>query len=214
MAIDWGFNFRANKSYVTDGANEVTIGSTDGDATDFGHSDPAIYPSGYFPGTSSASAIVGWSAGPTTRDRDSGLDRRLAGLQRVTNANDYFQIDLPSTGSYDIWLACGDGSFQVGTAFDLMDGATVFQSISNSSDGAAHFRDATDTDYSAASWPGSNTKITRTFGSTTFKINARNVTFDGTACLAHVRIATAAGGGGFIASPFPIISAAFARGGF
>ncbi len=181
MSIDVGYNFRSSVGFVTDGANQYFV-------------DNISYP------TTLGGLSVGWSVGVSLRDRNSGIDVRLAGIHFVTGSSDNFRIDLPSTGDYDIWLAAGDASSQIGTGWDLLDNTTVFQSISNSNNASGDFRDATDTNYSTANWPGSNTKITRTFGSTIFKLKVRDLTFNGLAAIAHIRVATAASAGATMAA--------------
>ncbi len=173
-----GFNFRGSLGYATDGAQETIAG---GDA----------YPHTYTIGGDSP--VGGWQTGGGgiggTRDRDNSLDRRLAGIAFDNTVGHYFQIDLPSTGSYDIHLAMGDGTSGNDAYWDLLDNATVFASFTQSP-ASAHFVDAAGTDYAAASWPGGETKITRTFTSTTFKLQVKT---GGTtnSVIAHIRIVTA-----------------------
>jgi len=177
-ALDVGINFRATSGYVTDGAGETYCLAAD------------TYP------TTRSGVTFGWSTAAAAIDRNAGVDRRFAGIGYLSASADYFQVDLPATGDYDIYFAAGDYSSSNAAKWSLRDNATSFASTTGFTSAADRFKDATDTEYSSAAWPGSNTKATRTFASTTFKAvttsNDANV-------LAHLRIvqlaAPATGGG-------------------
>jgi hypothetical protein len=93
---------------------------------------------------------------------------------------------LPNTGTYDIYLAAGDYSGSNIVTWSLRDDSTEFASTTASTSAADRFKDALNTEHTAAAWPGSNTKATRAFGSTTFKlVNAHVGGFD--CVVAHIR---------------------------
>jgi hypothetical protein len=169
-AWDKGFNFRATSGFVTDSANQtyVLCGET-------------------FP-TNRNSADFGWDdiSGCDSRDRDSGIDVRLAGIHFYTVSRD-FKVTLPSAGVYDIYLALGDASGTFGgfATETIYDNTTLLATITAVPVSSGDFIDATGTNYSTANWPGSNTKITKTFATTNFILRLDN---SGNARVAHLRI--------------------------
>jgi hypothetical protein len=179
---DAGFNFRETAGYVTDGSNETYV---TGDA----------YP------TTRGGVTFGWtsSLSDPLRNRDSGVDRRLAGVHRIANGSPKeFRVDLSSTGSYTICLAVGDALFSSSLSYvEVFDDTTSKFSI-NDTNGVTggNFDDATGTQYSSANWSASNTCVTHTFTSTTFylQVGANSVGSGGDTYIAHLRIY--AGGGG------------------
>ena len=160
MAYPQGINFRDTLGFVTDGANEdaqVRLG--DGLSS--------------YPWTTAQGNNVGWEqslniGSDHARDRNSGNDRRLAGIQYNGNTNQCdFRFDLPSTGDYKIGLSAGDASYSTTVSIELLDTTTSLGTLASGSTGAANsFKDATDTIYTAAAWPGSNTLVTKTFATT------------------------------------------------
>lgn len=94
-----GINFRATSTFVTDGTDETYCLDTDS------------YP------TTRGGFTFGWESAPDgSANRDSGVDRRLAGINFWNNSNTStinFRLDLPNTGEWEIGAACGDsGTFQ------------------------------------------------------------------------------------------------------
>ena len=170
MAVwDKGFNFRATSGFVTDGTDETyVIGET-------------------YPITRNG-VTFGWETGPTgvaTRDRNSGNDRRLAGINfnDAVTTNEDFRVDLPATGDFLIRLAMGDAANPQNPKIVLKDDTTVLDTLQTSV-GANEFYDATGVLRTQANWPGQNVAITRTFGSTIL----RGVIGDGVnfATIAHL----------------------------
>lgn len=149
-----GLNFRSTSGFVIDGVNETYVLASDS------------YP------TTRGGVTFGWSAGILTgaADRDSGADRRIAGINYKGNsgAQVTFRLDLPASGTHRIRLALGDTGSQAYQYAQLKDGATVITAIDDLSGTAAgHYDDANGSDWSAAAWPASNTVLTYAFSSTT-----------------------------------------------
>lgn len=179
MPIDWGFNFRASSGYVTDGTGESPVLSE-------------AYTHTYGNG-----AVAGWTVGGSGNvDRNSGLDRRLAGINYGNGAtHSVFRVDLPSAGSYTIHLAIGDPGGTTGTMTCLIvDNATPVISLTSVALAANVSIDATGTSYSYANWPASETGVTVSFASTILLLDLHE---DSNAfhVLQHLRIVTAGGGG-------------------
>lgn len=183
MPGPWGFNFRATLLAATDGPTESAVL---GD----------LYPTAFSNGLTG-----GWIDEPEERDRNSGYDRRLVGVNQRTNdgVQKVFQVDLPSPGDYAITLALGDAdNLQVYQYAQLLDGVTPVLTIADA-DGttAGFFDDATGVDYDNATWPGSNTPVTITMaGSTLFVVIGSPDVQLGSTTLAHLSIAAVGGGGG------------------
>lgn len=175
MAYPQGINFRSTLGYVTDGANE-----------NFEAAGGVTYPR-----TTAQGNTVGWeqSVG-NTRDRNSALDRRLAGVHFFNTQTD-FRFDLPSAGSYSVRLAAGDASNGNDTVWSLLDTTTVLQSLATGTSTAGNFKDATDTLLSAAAWPGSNTAVTKTFSTTICRF--RGATVGVANQIAHAYVESAGG---------------------
>lgn len=156
MAFDEGFNFRASLSYVTDPADTQFVDDVAGS-----------YP------TTANGATFGWVSGFISgkgRDRNSGVDPRLAGIQFEPNAagqGAIFRVDLPNSGDYEIRLALGDaGAGQTGQFIEVFDDATSKFSLGTLTTASGEFADATGTLYTTAAWPGSNSAVTHSFAST------------------------------------------------
>ncbi len=167
MALPQGINFRETQAFVTDISPATYEGGNNGT--------PA---SGAYPSTSPQGNSIGFetntSAGYQTRNRNAGNDARLAGTAftdgAIGGAHTY-RIDLPSAGVYNIGCACGEANYATTTAIVIKDGASTLAAIAGTATtGANLFRDATDTEYSAANWPSSQTLVPRTFSSTIFRV--------------------------------------------
>jgi hypothetical protein len=183
-----GINFRASPSATTDGANE-----------DYEVYDPNASGTPQYPRTTPQNNTVGYTTGSwgsNARDRNPANDRRLVGAHAVASGDaprDY-RIDLPTAGTYNIRLAAGDGAYVINTKVELFDNSSSLGVLCSGSTGAGNaFKDATDTIYTAANWPGSNTAVSKTFTSTIclFRIG------DGvnTCGYAHFYVESAGGGG-------------------
>lgn len=177
-----GFNFRASTGYVTDGTDEtyVLAANTGGG----GGSDD--YPK------TRLGATFGWqnlSAFCVPVDRDSALDRRLAGINYIpTNNTGEFRVDLESPGTYDIRLANGDAtSGQSQQVISIYDNTSLLYTYTKASATNAHFYDANGVDRTAAAWPGSNTLNTLTFATTTFILKLGSST-DSAVVIAHLSL--------------------------
>lgn len=180
---DQGISFRATSGYVTDPSN-VTYCTGD------------TYP------TTRLGMTFGWESGgsPSTRDRSTGVDARLAGNNQILNTGTagVFRIDLDGS-AYDIDLALGDASFAQGYQYlQFQDGTTPFATIDDSGGTAGgHFDDATGTDYTSANWPGSNTSISRTFSTSILRLVVGNGgSGGGNSTPAHIFLTDTSGGGG------------------
>ena len=184
-----GFNLRASLGFVTDGTNQK-------------FHDNAPYPVTNMIGGDSVT--YGWSDPNATtevfpRDRDAGIDVRLAGCCFVNVAGDvehYFRIDLPATGQYKIRLALGDASFDHNDYWcDVRDNGSVLFNVGGGTVDlvAAHFLDANGTDLTAAAWPGSNAQRTITMTSTILQVVLRTVAGVFQGFLAHVEVEQVSG---------------------
>lgn len=154
MAFPQGINFRATDGFVSDGANE------DGET--------AV---SNYPWTTAQGNSVGWidTSTVTTRDRNSGVDRRFAGMHFQTGGTAaQYKILLPSAGNYTIRVACGDYDNSQNVTIEVFDDVTSKGVLcSGTTSGADKFKDSTNTEYTSTTWPGSNTAATITFASTT-----------------------------------------------
>lgn len=182
MAWDKGWNFRDTAAYVTDGTNEtyVLIDS---------------YP------TTRNGVTFGWAAGAQqSRDRDSTVDRRLAGINFQANngAQSNFRVDLPSTADYIVTLALGDTAYSQGYQYwRLLDNTTVLATIDDTNGTVGdNYDDATGVNRAEADWPSQNATIQKTFASTTLnvKIGAPTAQAD-SSTLAHLFLSQVAAGG-------------------
>lgn len=169
-----GVNLRQTSTYVTDGANETySLGVA------------------YASESTRNDVKCGWSTDnqANARDRDSGNDARLAGLGFMNGAANTFRIDLPTAGVYDIRLALGDpAAGWTNMFFEVFDNASSLFTLSAVATSAAQrFLDATGTEYTNATWAGSNTAVRKTFSSTIFNIQVGKTAF-GLSVLAHVEL--------------------------
>ncbi len=102
MPFDAGINFRSTAGFVTDGTNETHCTSAD------------FYP------TVRGSFTFGWVAGVghvDNRDRNAGIDRRLAGINfDSATQTDYLRVDFPAAFSQTGTWVTGDFTFNDGTA--------------------------------------------------------------------------------------------------
>lgn len=170
MAFPQGIDIRATAAFVTDPTNCTSeIGTT--------ANYPRTTPQGNTVGYTTATAI-------NTRDRNSGNDARIAGMVfDGGSAIIVYEIDLPATGSYDIFIAVGDASYaRSNQKLEVFDNTTSLGVLfTGASTGAANsFLDATGVARTAANWPSLNAKVTKTFSTTkaVFKFgDGTNMTF-------------------------------------
>jgi hypothetical protein len=147
-----GINFRATSGYVTDGAGET-----------------------YCVGDSYPTTRGGWTFGWTAtgnfdiRDRDSAIDRRLAGtnLQWNDGTQSTFRLDLPASGQRDIRLALGDTISESYQYCQIKDGTTVLLTTDDSNGNASYeWVDASAVARTQVTWPTSNVAVPLTFTGT------------------------------------------------
>ena len=117
-----GINFRATSGYVTDGTDETYC---------LGQDDP--YP------VSRGGATFGWvtTYGDMKRDRNSSLDRRLAGQNQNPNSGSQieFQLDLDPAYTYTVRVALGDASSNQGYTYaQVKDGSNVRFTVDSGTD--------------------------------------------------------------------------------
>ncbi len=168
MPLDVGLNFRANSGYVTDGANE-TYALAD------------AYP------TTRGGITFGWenvgTSSPQSRDRNSAIDRRLAGIVFTTALGGTFRIDLPNTGTYQIHCALGDPEGSgIASYYVIKDNASAIATISGATN---NWVDATGATRSSANWPANEVSIQATFASTILRFSANSGVTD---AIGHIRV--------------------------
>ena len=146
---------------------------------------------------------AGWmDAGNACRDRGTLLDQRIMGMNFVggPTAVYRFGIDVPS-GSYKVRCAVYDAASTNQGQLDLYDSTTFLVNlVSDQVVGLTVCVDATNTSYTPAAWPGSNSLSASqsiTSGTAIFRINAAN---NANYVLAHVWI-EAVGGGAAVFMP-------------
>jgi hypothetical protein len=172
---DIGINFRATSGFVTDAAGETYCLAAD------------AYP------TTRGGFTFGWEAGPDgDRDRDSGHNRRLAGIHFSANTAHAFRLDL-TAGSYDVHAAFGDAASTNPAEWLLRDGTTTRVTYTGAG-GFDQFYDATNVLRSAANWPGGELATTQNFSTGILRLKPNSGA--GNNVVAHLRAVTAAGGGG------------------
>lgn len=175
MAYDFGINFRATSGFVTDGANETYCLPTD------------TYP------TTRGGMTFGWESGTISGglDRDSGVDRRCAGINYRSNdgTTATFRLDLGNTGAADIHLAVGDyGSDQSDQLVVVKDTNTTVTTINDASISAQRFDDALGAEHtSPANWAANEDPFAHTFASTICRLTIGSSGTTST-CLAHLRV--------------------------
>lgn len=177
-----GFNFRATSGYVTDGTNETWI-----------NGDVDAYPTSKT--VDSATFNVGWTGinHDSQRDRDSGVDRRLAGVNQTPNdgTQGEFRVDMPTSGSKIVCIALGDATIDQAYEYaQVKDNTTTLFTVDKSAGVTApQFWDANGNVWSAAAWPGSQVCQTVTFATTTFKLLLGTPTAQsGSSGIAHISI--------------------------
>lgn len=175
---DGGINFRDSAGYVTDGTDETYC---------LGDADP--YP------TTRAGITFGWSTidGDSGRDRNSSVDRRLAGINQCSNDGTpcIFRLDLFTSGTKSICLALGDyGSNQDYQKIEFLDDTTSLFTITDT-DGTVftNFNDASGVNRTAAAWPGSNVCVEHTFATTTMIVKLGSTSAQAnSSTIAHLRV--------------------------
>lgn len=182
MVWDKGFNFRASSGFVTDGTNETYVL----------HSD--TYP------VTRNGVTFGWVDPCDSRDRESGVDRRLAGINFGSNATGSirFRVDLPAAGNYNINLAAGDTGSSQDIDCEFGDDASYSTIANNVAVTADQYIDAVGTIRSEANWPSLNQALSKSFSTTIFHVRLAGLSASAqNSVIAHLFISqvTAAGGG-------------------
>lgn len=181
MAFDAGINFRMTDTFVTDGATETYCLKND------------IYPI-----TRGPVANFGWTGSGigNQADRNSSIDRRLAGLQYTTGGvSAVFRLDLPTPGAYVVHLALGDynaSGWNPQCKILDSDGSTVLRTVADGSvtTNANQFMDAAGAIYNAAAWPTSEAGVTVTVSGTAIYLLLESLS--GTfSVINHVRVVSA-----------------------
>lgn len=181
MTFDGGLNARATSGFAVDGANETYFicqsdtYDTNRGGFDFGVVDP-------YTGTQYQQ-----------RDRDAGLDRRLAGVMWNSDSVTHdVRFNVPATGSYTIHLAMGDPSSTQTLQIDVRDGNGSLFTIGATVVLSGRTMDATGTVYTDANWPASETGVLITLSTpyVLLRLAAGNVTVQ--SMLQHVRLVQSA----------------------
>ena len=147
MTLPIGFNFRAELSYATDGPGEYAeLFDNGGRGVVYPHTEAGIA-HGW-----EGRADVGW-----TRDRSTGIDRRLCGLHYSVAIGNTYRVDLPN-GNYNLRIAVGE-SIAAGNAYwDIKDGTTTFKTLAATTTPGS-FLDANGVEHTKANWPANNTPL-------------------------------------------------------
>jgi hypothetical protein len=183
MGFPQGINFRDTPGFVTDSTYE-----------DPEHANGTLSNIATYPRTTVQGNNVGWEdlpSGINTRDRNAAIDRRLAGTHFSSQPTKVtYRIDLPAAGAYKIRLAAGDASNAARSDVELFDTVTSLGTLASGATALGGFDDATNTEYTAANWPGSNTQAAKTFASTICRLTLGDGTNTG-ASVNHVYIENA-----------------------
>ncbi len=178
--MSYGFNFRATSGFVTDNAGETySLGVT-------------------YPETRNG-ITFGWDTDITgqARDRNSGVDRRFAGLNQQANSGVtvVFRIDLPATGNYDVSFALGDvsgGQYIDAEVGDNGSYVTIADQVGVLAD---NYVDATGvTRTSNADWISNQVARNQTFASTILQLRLAGLTSTlNSSAVTHLLLTSTAG---------------------
>jgi hypothetical protein len=180
---DYAVNFRSSAGYVTDGAGETYCLHVD------------AYPTTRGGGTFGWVDYIGVVDG---RDRNSGNDPRLAGINFAISTAPYWRLDL-AAGDYDVRMGSAEpGGGTSDADWLLQDGTTTFVTLSEAV-ADAMVVDATDVETNYATWlaAGGGNAVARTFAGDHFRLKSNGTLTR----VCHVRLTTAAAG--FDAAAFP-----------
>lgn len=171
-------NFRATTSLVTDASTEINEVAGE------------LYP------TRRSGLTFGWVTTTSSlryRDRNSAVDRRLAGLVACNNnEQSVLRVDLPhGSGLYRVHVAAGDAS--VGGQYpyvEIQDDTNTFATVDHTltSVDAGQFVDASGVIRTATTWPTDEVAVTHDFRSSVLRIKLGKGTGASSASvLTHVR---------------------------
>ncbi len=169
--MDLGINFRGTAGYVGDGVGETYCLAD-------------AYP------TTRGGGTFGFLSAVSGADRDSGQDRRLAGINFNGAGPETFQWDLPATGSATVHLGLGDASASHTNVQAVFkdNTATLFTVGPYFVNGISGVADATGQDLSMANWPAQELGRLVTMATTVLKIV---LTADANWTIAHLRVVQA-----------------------
>lgn len=188
MAVDFGIDFRLDSGYVTDPTN-CTYWVAE------------AYPTTRtFTFVGASSITAGWSGSGNAIGRDRTgtptADARITGCNRTNATTDTFRVDLPESGTYDVYLAAGDAQVTYECYFDILnsDASTVLYAQANTgTQSAGTWYDAQGTQHaSSAAWVSSNAPRSLTFSGTAAYLRL-NATVD-ISPICHLRFVKAGGG--------------------
>lgn len=193
-----GLNFRGSSGYVTDSTGEAYVlaetSSTTRTITGTGNS-----------------VTFQWTGSVSAANRDSGNDRRLAGINYVDNSAGVpasLDVTLPNSGNHTICVALGDAASSQGYQLaEILDNTTSKFSVTGLTTDN-HFRDAFSTDFTAAAWPAGNvckTGISFTSGHLVMKLGATSSQTNAST-IAHLYIAYEGADPTPTPSPSPTVS--------
>lgn len=182
MAYDFGFDFRATQAYVTDpsyATYELCAGGGGGTS---------------YPTTRSVNGVsitFGWEQAVQTRNRSSGIDPRLAGINFQGNSGSTynFRVDLPASGLWSIGLGCGDAAAGNAQKNYIIIKDTTTQVLDCSvNTSSTQVGDAAKNLWSTAAWPGSNVLVPVTFSTTILRVQICGTVATDSSCLMTLRL--------------------------
>jgi len=186
MAWDKGFDFRATDTFVTDPADCTYVLMED--------TSPTTRNGATFQWTNSINL--------DSRDRTTSGDTRLSGINFVAagSASSVWDLTLPTTGDYDIYMAAGDQAATQRINLTVGDSGTAFITIADVLTTDADFYiDASGAIRSRAQWIADSarggTKVTHTFSTTTLRLTIGNGGISDATTIAHLFVSQVAGAG-------------------
>lgn len=137
-----GINFRETSGFISDGTGETYC-----------------IEDAYTGSVIRGGLTFGWTGLPpgNSRDRNAGIDRRLAGINYVSNGSAAvpFRVNLPDgAGTYDIWLSLGDNNAAHSYKCVVKDNSTTVATIGPTTTGSSdRYVDAVDTIRTSTTMP-------------------------------------------------------------
>jgi hypothetical protein len=183
---DKGFDFRATSGFVADPADCAYVLSSDTTST--------VRNGATFIWTGNIAQL-------DSRDRTTSGDTRLSGMNFMAagNAAAVWDLTLPATGAYDVYLAAGDQASQQIIKLTVGDSGTPFITINDVDTLAAdQYLDATGALRTRAQWLADSarggTKVTRTFATTILRLTIGDGIIGLASCIAHLFVSQVATG--------------------
>ncbi len=177
--LDISFNFRATSGFVTDGANTVYVLPTD------------LYTGSVIRGGQK----FGWLdlTYVDGRDRSNTNDARIAGNNfietgAIGSTPSTFQVDLLSTGTFNVEIDAGDATETDHVAYTVKDNTTTLYTFSDLATSAAQrFLDINGNEWTNATYGAGHTARSLAFSTTTFRFELTDL--GGTRrVISHIRI--------------------------